>query len=517
MRLRPGLAKVLKSPSSIELRSRQEQVLDIPLAPGTKSLVGRADGIIADMLRMYPFYAVQGPPGTGKSTVVSRALRQYLTTEHGARVLVSAQSNDALDQLAVKVVDLLKPVLANQSILALRELARTKDRESLPAELRSLTAEGIADDLAGRIEKRVAAGFEGAAGKAEADLMQRWAGVARANLVELTERVRSSADVVFATCSVAGALADEIEDISDVFDWVIVEEAAKAWPTEIIMPLVRGVRWTLVGDHRQLGPHRAQDMSSFLNELANHEHEQVEMHYEARDDYEKFVRLFEGFFEQSGKDVVGAGKPPVDSLDTQFRMHPTIAAPFAHAFYGGIKSGPGTERAHGRTSPPYLTNAPLVWLDTSLHDDCRDEGAWYNLGEVALVQNLVAELRLDRDTDPSKLVVLTPYRQQVGKLEQSFLRDRVHTVHSFQGGEADVGIISLVRSTERGGDVRQNIGHTASPEVINVMLSRAQRLMVVVGNLLHFERHGGPDWASVIATFRDVGRIVDATTGEVIA
>jgi superfamily I DNA and/or RNA helicase len=156
-----------------------------------------------------------------------------------------------------------------------------------------------------------------------------------------------------------------------------------------------------------------------------------------------------------------------------------------------------------------------VWLDTSTRDDCDDTGYWWNRGEVDLVEGLVRDLGLADNDDPARLVVLTPYRRQVQELEHGFLKGRVHTVHSFQGGQAKAAIVSLVRSRERGTDFRQNVGHTAQAEVVNVMLSRAQQLLVVVGDLPHFERHGGPDWANVIAVFREVGRIVDAATGEV--
>ncbi|MFJ8967044.1 AAA domain-containing protein [Lentzea sp. NPDC102401] len=518
LRQRRGLAKVLRTPRSIELTHKRDSVIGIPLPPDTKNLVGKADEIVAEMLRLHPFYALQGPPGTGKSTVVSRALHQYLTTEHGSRVLVSAQSNDALDQLAAKVVALLKPAVDDQSVLVLRELARSKDEKDLPAGLRWMTAEQNARALVERVRDRVNKGCDGAADEDEAELMRRWAAAAQKTLVELTERVRSSADVVFATCSIAGTLTDDLRSSAGVFDWVIVEEAAKAWPTEIIIPLVRGVRWTLVGDHRQLGPHRARDMHTFLEKLANHEHEQVALHHAAREGYEKFVRLFEGFFAQEREEGPSGSSPPVNSLDTQFRMHPDIAMPFAETFYGGIESGARMreERVHGLSDPLYLEGAPLVWLDTSCHEACQDEGFWYNLGEASLIEELVGRLNLRKDKNAGRLVVLTPYRQQVDKLSLGDLKGRVHTVHSFQGGESDIGIISLVRSRARGVDVRQNVGHTASPEVINVMLSRAKQLMIVVGNLPHFERYGGPDWASVIAEFRKVGRTVDAATGEVV-
>ncbi|MFD9407587.1 AAA domain-containing protein [Streptomyces sp. NPDC059989] len=522
LRQKKGLARILHTPASIELHGRRDTTLPIPAPPGEKRLRGKADRVIADMLRLHPFYALQGPPGTGKSTVVSHALREFLRTEHGARVLVSAQSNDALDQLAGKCLELLRPAIDKQAVLMLRELPRRKDAHDLPEELRPFTAEALAADLVARIQKRVADGQSGARNPSEKAVMLRWADVAQANMFELTERIRASADIVLATCSIAGTLTDEVRDPSDVFDWVIIEEAAKAWPTEIIMPLVLGVRWTLVGDHLQLGPHRAQDIKTFLDRLAQHPDERIKLHYAARESYLRFIQMFGRFFEDRLATQRAEPAFPVDTLDTQFRMHPSIAKPFARTFYPDGKGGtfletdPETEEFHSATKPEYVRDAPLVWLDTSERPGCEDIGYWSNPGEVDLVEELVRKLGLDTQSDPRKLAVLTPYRKQLRQLERGFLKGRVHTVHSFQGGQAKTVVVSLVRSSERGTDSRQNVGHAAQDDVVNVMLSRAQQLLVVVGNLPHFERHGGKAWQSVIKAFRESGRGVDAATGQIL-
>ncbi len=542
-----GLAQQLAAPRSIALRGGRVPDPAAVRAEEPERLRGRADDIIADMLKLHPFYALQGPPGTGKSTVVARALRNYLGGEYGARVLVSAQSNDALDQLAGKIIEELAPRIEGRSLLVLRELSKAKDRHDLPPALRRLTAEPLAEDLVTHIEQRVAEGCEGAR-PGEDDLMRRWALLARANMVELTERIKSGADIVLATCSIAGTLTDEIRDPSDMFDWVIIEEAAKAWPTEIIIPLALGVRWTLIGDYLQLGPHRAQDVASFLNGLASNQHERVRLHYEQQESYLEFVQLFRRFFAGHTPGRAADAKHPVDVLDMQFRMHQDISLPFATAFYPAIpaaeaearpetagaskdapvvssvdpeartflKTDPELRQIHRHTKPEYLKGAPLVWLDTSRCDDCGDMGYWWNSGEISLIEDLVREMGLADRTDPGELTVLTPYRRQVQELSRGFLEGRVHTVHSFQGGEARTVILSLVRSSDRGPDSRQNVGHTAQPEVVNVMLSRARSLLVVVGNMAHFERHGGADWQTVIQVFREVGRIVDASTGDIV-
>ncbi|WP_030858156.1 AAA domain-containing protein [Streptomyces sp. NRRL F-2747] len=519
-----GLARTLYEPQSIALRGGRVTALEGDLPQ--EELRGRANDIIADMLKLHPFYALQGPPGTGKSTVVARALQNFLGSEYGSRVLVSAQSNDALDQLASKIITELKPKIEDRSILVLRELSKARDRHDLPPALRRHTAEALAQDLVEHIEGRIAAGHEGAR-PGEEDLMARWARLARDIAVELTERIKSGADIVLATCSIAGTLTDEIRDPSDMFDWVIIEEAAKAWPTEIIIPLALGVRWTLIGDYLQLGPHRAQDVEAFLDGLASNQDERVRLHYEQRETYLEFVQLFRRFFDGHTPGVAADARHPVDVLDMQFRMHLDISLPFGRAFYPAVdendpdgtflKTDPQMRQVHSHTRPDYLKGVPLVWLDTSRHEGCGDVGYWWNPGEVQLVEDLVRTMGLADRKDPKELTVLTPYRRQVLELEKGFLDGRVHTVHSFQGGEAKTVVLSLVRSNERGTDSRQNVGHTAQPEVVNVMLSRARSLLVVVGDMAHFERHGGADWQEVIRVFRTVGRVVDASTGEIVS
>ena len=51
------------------------------------------------------------------------------------------------------------------------------------------------------------------------------------------------------------------------------------------------------------------------------------------------------------------------------------------------------------------------------------------------------------------------------------------TVDNFQGEEADVVIVSLVRSNASG-----DIGFLKAPQRINVLLSRARSALVLIGN-----------------------------------
>ncbi|MET9182496.1 AAA domain-containing protein [Kitasatospora aureofaciens] len=534
LRQKSGLMRSLHSPSSITLNRSQ-------WSPDTSDegpqLTGKGEKIVGKMLETHPFFALQGPPGTGKTTVATHAVQRYLRAEPGARILVSAQSNGALDHLGLRLVEQLRTELADRRVLLLREIPDSRGAGSLPPALQPYTltrlSESLRDTIREATRRMALTGPDGAGlDRAELRLAQEWSDLVENNLLEVSDRIKAGANIVLATCSIAGTLSEEIRDASDIFDWVLIEEAAKAWPTEIIMPLVLGVRWTLIGDHRQLGPHRATDVRNFLETLRESGNPQLARHVEMADKYLAHLELFGTLFENNQQHQ--QPNSPLDKLDQQFRMHPDIAEPVARAFYqqrdenNEVKydstglpetflTTPATGHAkrHGLTAPPYVAGSPLVWLDTSHRRDCADKPYWRNEGEARLVTELVGQLAGTADSDSLDFAVLTPYVQQVNALKQfGNLRGRVHTVHSFQGQEADLVIVSLVRSTVQGPDVRQNVGHVAQAELVNVLLSRARKLLVVVGDLPHFEEHGGEAWKHVTTVFRRIGKIKDAAAQE---
>ena len=332
----------------------------------------------------------------------------------------------------------------------------------------------------------------------------------------------------------AATVFDGARRLDEAFDWVIVEEAAKAWPTELMIPIVLGTRWTLIGDHRQLGAHRGEEVASFLDSLKSYPNPDVRLHYDARQHRLRVLNMFKTLFDEqpeAGDTMYARGR---GRLNTQFRMHRDIAEPVRRVFYprepaaldpdglpvSFLESHPSATIPHGVNYPEFLADAALVWLDTAGHPACVDEPTWSNDGEVALIEKLVA---MQPPPAPAgqegkdSLVVLTPYREQVRKLRQrGALLGRVHTVHSFQGREADRVVVSLVRSTSVDGGPAANVGHVGQDEVANVLLSRALRLLVVVGNLEHFAANGGPKWRELARVVRRYGRVVQAVEWDLL-
>lgn len=472
--------------------------------------------VATDMLSCEPFYALHGPPGTGKTEVASRAVAAYLGHDVARRVLVSAQSNFALDNLARRLLDLLGAEggpLETGQVVALRVQSRRAD-QPVDEQVSQFTPYLMAGRLAERLHEHA----EGMTwhGPNRKELAEQWCQVSANCVPELADRLRRAANLVFATCSTAGSAVAAPGGGQDLFDWVLIEEAAKAWPTELAIPLGCGLRWTLIGDHKQLSAHRAREVETFLEECARRAEEDpddedagVVLPGGRHKDYLKVFHLFASLFlyaeEWDGKKE----ELPVRQLTTQYRMNRNIGELVSRVFYpvegsseGLLGYGKKADEPHGLTSPALLTDRSVVWLDTQGVTGCAQEGGWVNRGEVEIVSRLVTGMRPvpspgENGLTKEPLVVLTPYRKQAELMrKRPALKPYVSTIHAFQGKEADIVVVSLVRDKERGPTEKpwQNIGHLTQKDLVNVMCSRARRLLVIVGNFQHFAACGVPFW-----------------------
>ena len=77
---------------------------------------------------------------------------------------------------------------------------------------------------------------------------------------------------------------------------------------------------------------------------------------------------------------------------------------------------------------------------------------------------------------------------------------------NYQGEESDIVIVSLTRSNADG-----DIGFMRSPERLNVLLSRARKALILVGNSDTFvtSRKGAETWKPLIEHLSDTNVIFD--------
>jgi DNA polymerase III delta prime subunit len=242
-----------------------------------------------------------------------------------------------------------------------------------------------------------------------------------------------------------------------VFDWLILDEANKVRANEALalMPLAK--RWVMIGDLKQLPPVMEEAASTF--KIENPLDELV------RDD---------SFYGWMWDKVPASSKI---MLPRQYRMREPIGRVVSDLFYEGKLMH---EAPHPRMPLPWPFDRELVWVDTGAQDEYRDaQRSVANEFEVALCKDITSIVR--RRVRKAKLAVIAMYASQVNRLSSALKGivppDDIESVDAFEGRESDAVILSLVRSNDRAA-----IGFLNDPNRVNVAISRAKKLLVIVGD-----------------------------------
>lgn len=341
-------------------------------------------------------------------------------------------------------------------------------------------------------------------------------------------------DTYLKSCNVVGISCTdnmrELDDIFNGFDIVIIDEVSKATPPELLIPLMKGCKAILVGDHRQLPPMFNEHEGSY-RELMERQAEDMDEDGEEPDESrslltpENFRRfknmvtasLFKSYFEQADDSIK-------HSLLVQYRMHSDISGVINRFYDNRLRNGctpeeEAADKAHGLTITG-VDGLPLInpkshayWIDSSrlpsgqpvYESFLGHSTSACNYLEIYMIIELLKKMadahrsawlesKLESEKDPSKkenvksVGVISFYQMQVNELRRMWKNERKHfdfsplsveinTVDRFQGKEKNIIIASLVRNNQSGRASK----HVISFERINVAFSRAQELLVIVG------------------------------------
>jgi DNA polymerase III delta prime subunit len=311
-------------------------------------------------------------------------------------------------------------------------------------------------------------------------LLRDWLGFVRQNQELFNQLQLTGANLVCAT-TVGCATSSGLRGLR--YDYVIVDEAGKEEARKLLVPLIRGDHWVLVGDQEQLPPYVDR---AFLDR--------------AREAGIPEDVLTRSLFEELQPALRKCGR--FVFLDRQGRMHPDISAFVSHAFYNdeledfdgaGVRDLPG---------PDWLPDAPaLQLLDTrglEERGEVRLGKGYANPLEVELTVRLLRAFASLPSWEGRRLGAIAPYRKQVEALEEAvkaddhlagLLRDgllQVGTVDSFQGQERELIVFSCTRSNPGG-----RLEFVDNRQRLNVALSRARARLLVVGDGDTIARSGG--------------------------
>jgi uncharacterized protein len=176
-------------------------------------------------------------------------------------------------------------------------------------------------------------------------------------------------------------------------------------------------------------------------------------------------------------------------LHTTWRMHERICRFISEAVYDGcLQPAPQTRQQAlllRDTAHPALVPNGIRFVPAK-HTGCTQKSDV----EGAIIRDLYTSLmqqefrnrdRVIRPMGPENVLIVTPYNVQVTYLRSLLpAKARVGTVDLFQGQEAEVVLVSMVTSS--GDDLPRNIEFLYSKHRLNVAISRARTLAVIVAS-----------------------------------
>jgi hypothetical protein len=346
------------------------------------------------------------------------------------------------------------------------------------------------------------------------------------------EMLRQYTVVLAATCQQSSSKQMQLATGSDdtVFETVIVDEAARANPLDLFIPMSKAERRiVLVGDHRQL-PHILQeDVERQLGQST-----------EATKNALK-KSLFERLFIQMKELEKLDGIKRTVTLDTQYRMHPILGDFVSRTFYEyhgepPIRAGrPEEEFVHNL---PGYENTVAAWINVPLRAGKESKGrsksrpaeakriaqelkkligndtrltfgiiAFYS-AQVTEIWKALCEVDIAERTDDGIYQIVNAYRETRNNEGKLVERLRVGTVDAFQGKEFDVVFLSMTRSN----DIKavseewylKKYGFLMLENRLCVAMSRQQRLLITVGDLEMVKVEAAPKAIRELVTFYEL-------------
>ena len=495
--------------------------------------------------RAQPMFALQGPPGTGKTALVEALVRHALAADGSIQLVATAQANATVDYLGGK----LAKALQEASLTDMPIVVRLDEDEDEQSGLSPLSlAQGLAEALAESALCRAAPPHIASRLEALRDGSGQDGRRERGDMERLVSR---AANVVLATTGSRG-LSDLLSE-GKRFDWCLVEEAGKAHGFDLALPMLASHRMLMIGDHEQLpafneaayrallaSPQKVRDALGNASRLIPRrlgfdlgplEAEEAMDGFEARcARWLPMVSTFGHVFTASN--ALPDGSSPIAArLNEQHRMHPDICDLSRACFYPDLRTADVARERLAKPDPfrtmdgSWLPAERIVFVDMpwiqstpEARGQDRDGQGRMVLRNEAEAEAVVQVLGQLVAHDRSDLQVLAPYNRQVGVLREAMSKARAKgllpcldgfglpqgrqelgsTIDGFQGEEADVVVVSLVRNNHvapPGG-----VGFLSERPRLNVMLSRARRKLVLVGCWEFFVRRAGEqEWKDPIS------------------
>lgn len=400
-------------------------------------------------------YVVFGPPGTGKTTTIIEAIAQAVKLKPLTHILVAANSNAACDDIAKRLLD----YVSVNKILRIYSPSFDKKPDKIDKKLEQIS----------NFRNR----FLCSCNKRSCPEIQP--------CDDPTYEEFYTSRIIVSTLASCGRIVSAGVRPNH-FDYIFIDEAASECEQYALIPLA-GLGATLKtvtaqivlsGDHKQLGP----IVNNRFARKMGMERSVMQRLMETNPNYQRNGNYNNQF---------------VTLLVQNYRSHPAILQFSNENFYDSMlvpKCPPSI--ANFACGWEFLTNNPkFPLLFHSTRTASKEVGtSLMNEGEIVVLDLYVRELLQNgingRKVHQTDIGVISPYRAQRNRIHEhfdfEFPKIEVGTVDAFQGREKKIIVMSTVRSQT------PHIGFLRNEKRLNVSLTRAKSLLIVIGNSFTLQR-----------------------------
>ncbi|MHA1230073.1 MAG: DEAD/DEAH box helicase [Candidatus Helarchaeota archaeon] len=493
--------------------------------------------LVSRILNNHGIFTVQGPPGTGKTHLATEVVYELLKRNKYVKILITAKEHLALNHILKRITTKLKEKKID--FRAFRSISAQKLKWS-----------NYDKDISKYIKNNILSEISSFKWRNDQTFWKKFQNEILYSADLRNESIAENSANLFFCTTMDNAFYTFFFENS--FDLVIVEEAGKCYPTELLHILPLGQNVLLIGDQKQLPPYQIKETKEAISKWEEVlERAKYDQEFKKKLK-ERFGRDIEGllnYFLKNGKiendkflwlkpfECIFNILPPYKKylLREQYRMEKPLSDIIGRVFYKKEFIHKKSPRNPIEGVIPKKYDVPLLWINTQhclnnpeTKEDPEGTGERINAYEARVIFKYLQILNPLKNID---LVILTPYKDQKNYLlnfnelfelyKNSFLKkfkdskkfdEIIKTVDEFQGQEADITIISLVRNNIYSG--MSSWGFLTEPERLNVMFSRASYRQVIIGCAEQILRNKENEDLSYLVKFfeeyKKEGKIIEA-------
>ncbi len=499
---------------------------------------------ILNAIQREPLTVIQGPPGTGKTTVITEIVFQILDKNPDAKILITSQTNDAVDNVLDNLLEKEIPIVRLSGV--------RKPKQSLIKHTLERKIEGWKEEVKKKAQnewRKVEINFlqeiekENVLLKSIVNILidkKDWK-TKKAQIEKLLERIKGFENIknslqnqdtllnaldkqtncgilsffsklqiqidwyaaissldenstvnqkLIDSIRVIGATTNHIASkkytkYNFEFDYVIMDESGKATTAEALIPIVLAEKLVLVGDHRQLRPMLTANRE--IEKWLRNKYKSDSDDFDSWDDYFNRPSIFEQVITRIDEDFKS-------QLEECRRMPEDAVLLTSKCFYEPYNERiePIQRTRDKEHNLDLKVDSSIIFLDigNSHKSEIDGSGSSRNKLSASYIPKLLLELdKFDKVKDYS-IGIITGYTAQLREIKNIVRKELYNNqLKRIKTTDIAISVVDKFQGLEK--DIiifdlvrsQQNtLGFLANANRINVALSRHKKLLIIIGN-----------------------------------